>query len=99
MGTFEIIKNLINNWFDCGEQVNTPDIKFIDLCWEPLDYMEFVINVENLLRVDIDDKHVCNMNNWSLGQFCEYVDSLPKVRDEVLYTPEQYFLMNYGDKN
>ena len=96
METFETIKNLINEWFDYGEHVSTPDTKFIDLCWEPLDYMEFIINVENLLRVEIDDKSICDMDKWSLGQFCEYIDSLPKVRDEILYTPEQYFSMNYG---
>ena len=95
METFEIIKNLINEWFDVPAPVQSPEEKFEDLGFDMLDTLELIINIESLFRIEVDEEHTTNINKWSLGQFCEYIDSLPKVRDEVLYTPEQYFSMHY----
>ena len=88
--TFKQIQDLMNKWMDPVEEIINPDVKFVDLEFDILDYVEMVILVENEFMIEIEDDAIEKLDKWSVKDLCDYIETRPKIREEPLFTTEEY---------
>lgn len=96
MTTFEQLKDLVETWMEAD--VPNENIIITEIGFDPLDYLEFVVNFESMFDIEFSDNDMERMikENWSFKQLSEYIESLPKVNSKYRITPEQYFTMDYN---
>ena len=89
--TFKQIQELMNKWMDPVEEIVSPDVKFADLEFDILDYVEMVILVENMFGIELEDDAIEKLDKWSVKELCDYIETRPKIREEPVFTAEEYF--------